>query len=55
MNSWPFTSQALVNFVVFYRRWQKDMHGSDWIDATANTCAEEWRFFVGWCLVVQVK
>ena len=25
------------------------------VDVTANSCAEEWRFLVAWCLVVQVK
>ena len=26
-----FTSQVQANFVVFYRTWQKDMRGSDWL------------------------
>ena len=25
------------------------------VDVTANTCVEEWRFPVGWCLAVRVK
>ena len=25
------------------------------VDVTANSCVEEWRFLVGWCLVARVK
>ena len=53
-NSRPFTSRVLANFVVIYSH-VAERYAWKWVDVTANSCVEEWRFLLGWCLFVRVK